>query len=201
MDPQHPDPIRFAQAEAGLSKDRPNHPAAPEGQRCVLWGIPPTEQPGCLPQPLARWLLEAYTQDGDVIVDIDDDMTCAGVAAAMGRRHHALGGEQHLAAMSHAAGGVDLVLLHWPRAAVNPNWLLRACRSLLGDGGRVVIAVMVDADARVAHLSALTGAASTAGLAPVRHVVVASQLAATPAAVMASHADLLVFERAVADDG
>lgn len=92
---------------------------------------------GGLPAPLARLLLDVYTHVGDVVVDIDDDITFAAAAA---RRHHALGGQRHLATLGHAAGYIDLILLRWPRPEVNPRLLLLACRALLGTAGVLVIA-------------------------------------------------------------
>ncbi|MEV4201086.1 hypothetical protein [Micromonospora globbae] len=160
--------------------------AIPGDARPTLWRTPPGQQPGCLSPQLARLLLDDRTQDGDVVLDIDDDVAFAATAAATGRRHHALGGEHHLAAMSHAAGYLDLILLHWPRPAVNPHWLLRACRSLLGATGCVVVAVSADPDQRVAHLGPLGGAAATAGLRTIGHVAVLAPDvlgAATPVAV------------------
>jgi hypothetical protein len=140
--------------------------------RPTLWRTPPAQQSGCLSAQLARLLLDEHTQVGDVVLDIDDDVAFAATAAAAGRRHHALGGEHHLAAISHAAGYIDLILLHWPRPAVNPHWLLRACRSLLSITGCLVAAVSTDTERRVAHLSALGGAAATAGLRTIGHVAV-----------------------------
>ncbi|GAA0919847.1 hypothetical protein [Virgisporangium aurantiacum] len=136
----------------------------------AVWHVPPAQQPGCLSPQLADLLLNDQTQVGDVVLDIDDDVAFAATAVAAGRRHHTLGGAHHLAAMSPAAGYLDLILLHWPRPAVNPRWLLAECRSLLGAAGCLVIAVCVEGDQRVAHLTALGGAAAAAGLRPIRHV-------------------------------
>jgi hypothetical protein len=160
--------------------------AIPGNARPTLWRTPPAQQPGCLSPQLARLLLDERTQVGDVVLDIDDDVAFAATAAATGRRHYALGGEHHLAAMNHTAGYLDLILLHWPRPAVNPHWLLRACRALLGIAGCVAVAVSADPDQRVAHLSALSGAAATAGLRTIGHVAVPTPGvpdAATPVAV------------------
>lgn len=156
--------------------------AIPGQARPTVWRTPPGEQPGCLSPQLARLLLDGYTQVGDVVIDIDDDIAFAATAAATGRRHHALGGHIHLASLGHAAGYIDLILLHWPRSVVNPHWLLLACRSLLGTAGRLAIAVRVDADQRVAHLSALGGTANTAGLHTIRHVTALASTVAPPAA-------------------
>jgi hypothetical protein len=151
--------------------------AIPGEVRPTVWRTPPGEQPGCLSPELARLLLDGHTQIGDVIVDIDDDIALATTAAAAGRRHHALDGDIHLADLGHAAGYIDLILLHWPRPVVNPRNLLLACRPLLHTAGCVAVAVRVDADQRAAHLSALTGIASTAGLRTIRHI---TAVAATP---------------------
>ena len=156
--------------------------ALPAGARPAIWRVPPPQQPGCLSPELAQLLLDSHTRPGDVVLDIDDDIAFAATAAAAARRHHALGGARHLAEMSHAAGYLDLILLHWPRPAVNPRWLLTACRSLLGATGRLAIAVGVDSDQRDAHLSALTGAAAAVRLHTVRHVAALGP-ASTPNAI------------------
>lgn len=180
-DPTRPDsaPVESDERLAGRL-------AIPGNARPTLWRTPPAQQPGCLSPQLARLLLDDRTQVGDVVLDIDDDVAFAATAAATGRRHHALGGEHHLAAISHTAGYLDLILLHWPRPAVNPHWLLRACRSLLGVTGCVVVAVSADPDQRMAHLGALGGAAATAGLRTIGHVAALTPGvpdAATPVAV------------------
>jgi hypothetical protein len=191
--------------------------AIPGDTRPTLWRTPPAAQPGNLSPQLSRLLLDGHTEVGDVVIDVDDDIAFAATAAATGRRHHALGGERHLASLGHAAGYIDLILLHWPRPSVNPHWLLLACRSLLRTAGCLVIAVSVDAPQRVAHLNAL-GAANTAGLPATRHVAVLAptdstdnrrpgSTEATPAADHAEpptldqhtldpHTDLLIFEPA-----
>src|SRR5690349_21268906 len=153
--------------------------AVPGGPRPTVWHAAPPPQPGCLSDQVAWHLLHEHAQAGDIVVDVDDDIAFAATAAATGRRHHALGGDIHLATLGHVAGYIDLILLHWPRPAVNTHWLLLACKSLLSATGHLVVAVCVDPVARVAHLSGLAGAAATAGLRPVRHVaVVAPQGAA-----------------------
>jgi hypothetical protein len=155
--------------------------AVPGDVRPTVWSTAPPRQPGCLSNEMAGLLLDDHTQAGDIVVDVDDDAAFAATAAATGRRHHALGGDIHLATLGHAAGYIDLILLHWPRPAVNPHWLLLACQSLLSTAGRLVIAVSVDPLHRVAQLSALGGAASTVGLRTVRHVAAVATQAATPA--------------------
>ncbi|MEJ3745501.1 hypothetical protein WEI85_19690 [Actinomycetes bacterium KLBMP 9797] len=174
---------------------------------------------------MARLLLSDRTKPGDVVLDVDDDVAFAATAAQMGRRHHALGGERYLASMSHAAGYIDLMLLHWPRPAVNPHRLLRACQPLFGSTGCLVVAVSAGADHRLAHLSALASAGTAVGLRTVQHVVVLAPDAATSAAtaepsggqrgrreagplarghgvgeVRAPHTDLLIFQLGAADD-
>ena len=138
----------------------------------TVWRAQPAQQPGSLSPGVARRLLQERTQRGDVVLDLDDDIAFAATAAVTGRRSHALGGDQHLAAMGHAADMVDLILLHWPRPAVDPHWLLTACWSLAGAAGWVVIAVDSTLGQRVAHLSALAGAAATVGLRTAEHVAV-----------------------------
>ena len=159
----------------------------PDGARPTIYRVPPAGQPGCLTPQLAQLLLDDHTEVGDVVLDIDDDIAFAATAAAASRRHHALGGAHHLAEMSHAAGYLDLILLRWPRPAVNPQWLLTACRSLLGAAGRLVIAISVDGDQRVAHLTALSGAATAAGLYTIRHIA-----AVAPGVTSSSNADVAV---------
>jgi hypothetical protein len=182
--------------------------AIPGDVRPSVWRATPPRQPGCLSHEVAWLLLDEHTRAGDVVVDVDDDAAFAATAAATGRRHHALGGDIHLATLGHAAGYIDLILLHWPRPAVNPHWLLLACRSLLRGAGHLVIAVSVDPAHRVAQLSALGGAAATVGLRTVRHVAAVAPQAATPACrdrtaatrqrdaqppPISPHTDLLIF--------
>jgi hypothetical protein len=157
-----------------------NRLAIPGDVRPTLWRTPPPQQPGCLSDEIARHLLDDHTRSGDIVVDVDDDTAFAATAAAIGRRHHALGGDNHLATLGHAAGYIDLILVHWPRPAVNPHWLLLACRALLSTGGHLVVAASVEPSHRVAQLSALGGAAGTAGLRAVRHVAAVAPQAATP---------------------
>ena len=147
--------------------------AVPGGVRPVVWLADAAARQALSPQ-LARALLDEHTRRGDVVVDIDDDVAFAAAAAETGRRHHALGGGHRLAPLGDAAGYVDLVLLRWPQPqAVNPRWLLVACRTLLRHGsGVLAVAVSVPAAHRISHLSALTGAARAVGLRQVRHVAV-----------------------------
>src|SRR6266545_781180 len=188
--------------------------AVPGGVRPVVW-LADAAAPDALSPQLARALLDEHTRRGDVVVDIDDDVAFAAAAAEAARRHHALGGGHRLAPLGDAAGYVDLVLLRWPRSpAANPRWLLVACRTLLRHGsGILAVAVSVPAAHRIAHLSALTGAAHAVGLRQVRHVAVLDPdatagserhpgSAATadmcghapaPAGVAAPHTDLLIF--------
>jgi hypothetical protein len=156
--------------------------AVPGLVRPVVWRAPQPPQSGSLSPQLSRLLLEDRTTVGDVVVDVDDDIAFAATAAQMGRRHHGLGGAQHLASMSPAAGDIDLLLVHWPRQPINPHWLLRACRALLSVGGSIVVAVSVDVDRRVAHLSALRGAAATARLHTTQHVAILAPPETPPAA-------------------
>jgi diketogulonate reductase-like aldo/keto reductase len=115
--------------------------------------------------------------------------------------------------MGHAAGYIDLILLHWPRPAVNPRLLLIACRALLRNAGVLVIAASTEPEHRISHLSALGGAAATAGLHLIDHIAAIDPDTATPVAVpqramdrphtpsdtacalrpLAPHTDLLVF--------
>jgi hypothetical protein len=126
---------------------------------------------GTLGPDLAQLVLQAYTVTGDVVLDLDDDRSFAAAANATGRRHHALGGARYLVSMAPAAGYVDLILLRWPRRVASPHLLLAACRCLLGSGGVLVVAASLEQDRRSGHLSALHGAATTAGLGPIDHIV------------------------------
>jgi hypothetical protein len=183
--------------------------AVPGDVRPSVWRTAPPQQPGCLSHEMARLLLDQHTQAGDIVIDVDDDAAFAATAAATGRRHHALGGDIHLATLGHAAGYIDLILLHWPRPAVNPHWLLLACQSLLRGAGHLVIAITVDPLHRVAQFNALGGAAGTVGLRTIRHVTAVAPHAATPAPAgtatespdrgaepppLRPHTDLLIFQ-------
>ncbi len=163
--------------------------AIPGGMRPDVWYVTGPEQPGTLSPRTARMLLNDHTRRGDIVIDVDDDVVFAAVAAETGRRHHALGGDRRLATLGYAAGSVDLVLVHWPRPQVEPRRLLIACTALLRGAGRLVIVAAVPARERTAHLSALTGAAHSAGLRHTRHAaVLATDSADQP------HTDLLIFE-------
>src|SRR5689334_8001783 len=124
-DPHHPEPDEQLADRLAISTDI----------RPTVWLTAPPKQPGRLSHEVARLLLDEHTQAGDIVVDVDDDAAFAATAAAIGRRHHALGGDTHMATLGHAAGYIDLILLHWPRPAINPHWLLRACRTLLCGAG------------------------------------------------------------------
>jgi len=203
-DAHHPEPDEQLADRLAISSDI----------RPIVWRTAPPQQPGCLSHEVARLLLNEHTQAGDIVVDVDDDTAFAATAAATGRRHHALGGDTHMATLGHAAGYIDLILLHWPRTAINPHWLLRACRTLLRGAGHLVIAVTVDPAHRVAQLSALGGAADTVGLRTVRHVAAVAPQAATPTGrdraatspprtaepPLSPHTDLLIFRPDGHDD-
>jgi hypothetical protein len=193
------------------------HLAIPGDRRPSMTHVAATSDGNLSPQ-LARLILATHTSVGDVALDIDDDAAFAAAAAQAGRRHHALGGAQHLATMGHAAGYIDLILLHWPRPAVNPRLLLIACRSLLRNAGVLVIAASTKRLDRISHLSALSGAAATAELHLIDHIVavdsgtdaatpVANPRRATPhpgtaatttgaAQLPVPHTDLLIFSPA-----
>jgi hypothetical protein len=190
------------------------HLAIPGDARPSLCRVAATADGNLSPQ-LARLILATHTNIGDVVVDVDDDIAFAAAAAQAGRRHHALGGATHLATLGRGAGYIDMILLHWPRPAANPHGLLIACRSLLRNAGCLVIAVSVEREHRVAHLSALSGAANTAELSIVDHIAAidpdgetATSVAAAPrakhrqraagrdigaATSPVTHTDLLVF--------
>jgi hypothetical protein len=146
--------------------------AAPGGVRPTVWRTPAGAQPGRLSTQTARLLLDGYTQPGDIVIDVDDDNAFTAAAADTGRHHHTLGGHIHLATLGVSPGYIDLLLVHWPRPAVDPHWLLLTCRTVLGTAGRLVVVVRVDPTQRLAHLSALAGAAATAGLHIAGHVAV-----------------------------
>ena len=188
------------------------HLAIPGDRRPSMIRVAATSDGNLSPQ-LARLILDTHTSVGDVALDIDDDVAFAAAAAQAGRRHHALGGTQHLATMGHAAGYIDMILLHWPRPAVNPRLLLIACRSLLRNAGVLVIAVRTEGEHRISHLSALSGAATTADLHLIDHIAALGPDADTATPVAAArhttprpgtainavemaqlpHTDLLVF--------
>jgi hypothetical protein len=132
--------------------------------------IRPGQRPGSLPVELAQLLLTRYTQAGDIVVDLDDDVALAAEAAASGRRHYAAG-DRGPAGVADAAGCAQLVLLGWPRPPTDPRLLLTACRDLLGPSGRLAIAVRVRPPMRAAHLVALVGTSRTAGLRLVGHLI------------------------------
>jgi hypothetical protein len=100
----------------------------------LVWA--PANPDGGLSPQLARFILDAYTATGDVVIDVDDDAAFAATAAQTGRRHHALGGTKHLATLGHAAGYIDLMLLRWPCDAAHPHWLFFACLALLRTASR-----------------------------------------------------------------
>jgi hypothetical protein len=161
--------------------------AIPGGPRpWLVWA--PVHPAGGLSPELARIVLDAYTVTGDVVLDVDDDAAFAAVAARTGRRHHALAGANHLATLGHAAGYIDMILLRWPRLEAQPHWLLRACRALLHTSGHLIVAVATDPSQRVANLSAISGAASSAALHTIEHIVVLTPSPQSPASGRQSHA-------------
>lgn len=162
MDPQHPAPEPSDPAEG------PFPLSGVEPTRVIL--IRPGQRPGRLPVELAQLLLTRYTQAGDIVVDLDDDTALAAEAATSGRRHYATG-DRSPAGVADAAGCAQLVLLGWPRPPTDPRLLLTACRDLLAPSGRLAIAVRIGPPMRAAHLVALVGAARTAGLRLVDHLI------------------------------
>jgi hypothetical protein len=187
MDPQHPEP-------------RPSDPA--EGPFPLRWVestrvivIRPGQRPGSLPVELAQLLLTQYTRAGDIVVDLDDNVALAAEAAASGRRNYAAR-ERSPANVSDAVGCAQLVLLGWPRPPTDPRLLLTACRDLLGPSGCLAIAVRVEPPMRTAHLVALVGAARTAGLRLVGHLIARTAPAPeTPApGTTALDTDLLILQ-------
>jgi hypothetical protein len=162
MDPQHPEPRPSVPAEG------PFPLRWVESTRVIL--IRPGQRPGFLPVELAQLLLTRYTRAGDIVVDLDDDVALAAQAATTGRRHYAAG-NRGPAAVADAAGCAQLVLLGWPCPPTDPHLLLTACRDLLGPTGRLAIAVRVGPPMQAAHLVALVGAARTARLRLVGHLI------------------------------
>jgi hypothetical protein len=174
MDPQHPAPGPSVPAEG------PFPLSGVESTRVIL--TRPGQRPGSLPVELAQLLLTRYTRAGDIVVDLDDDVALAAEAAASGRRHYPAG-DRGPAGVADAAGCAQLVLLSWPRPPTDPRLLLEACRDLLGPSGRLALAVRVGPPMRAAHLVALVGAARTAGLRLVGHLIARTAPdALTPAA-------------------
>jgi hypothetical protein len=179
---------------------RPTNPSdLPLSTRPTIWHTPPADRPGDLSADLSRRLLETFTHVGNVIVDIDNDATLTEVAAATQRHLHSLGGNTHPGATAGHIAHADLVMLRWPRAAaINPRHLLQSARDLLTPTGVLVIVVRVPTTRRTAHLSALIGAAHTAGMQTVRHIVAITPTRDTPGTPTPSrtthpHTDLLVL--------
>ena len=174
----------------------------------IVWHTPSGAQPGSLSPELARLLLDSFTQAGALVVDVDDDIAFAATAAATGRRHHAVGGHAALPSIGDASGYIDLILLHWPRAAGNPLLLLEACRALLRTTGRLIIAVHVESGQRPAHLAALSGAGRTAGLRITAHIVAVAPSGIAPGisgdtrtgTAPGPHTDLLIFQSEAGHD-
>jgi hypothetical protein len=188
----------------------------PGGLTPTIWRLPPSPLAGALTPQLARRVLDTYTAPQDVVIDVDDHSAVATAVTGAGRRHVALRGTLRLATEAGLTGTAGLVVLTWPRPDTNPRWLLTTCRTLLAPSGRLVIAVSVSARQRVPQLSALTGAARTAGLVHISHVVAiidaptgaAHELAAQPSELAGAatidsesstaetrHRDLVVFLR------
>jgi hypothetical protein len=97
------------------SVPRPNNP--PARARLTVWHCPPPDRPGCLTVELAQRLLDDHTRAGQVIIDLDDDPSLPGVAAATDRGHHALDGHIDPDVVARYTASADLLLLRWPRTA------------------------------------------------------------------------------------
>ena len=150
----------------------------PGGFEPIIWHVASSPAAhGDLSPEIASKLLDAYSEPGDLAVDVDEHAAFAAAATVAGRHYDSLAGDTRLAALSQRAGTADLVMMRWPRLHTNPRWLLVACRSLLRTDGRMAIAVTVPIHQRTPHISALIGAAHTAGMEHVAHVVI---LASTP---------------------
>ncbi len=76
--------------------------AVPGGVPPVVW-LAAAASDALSPQ-VASALLDEHTEHGDVVVDVDDDVAFAAAAAETGRRHHALGGDHHLTALTFGSG-------------------------------------------------------------------------------------------------
>jgi hypothetical protein len=177
----------------------PDPTSPPAITRLTVWQTPAPDQPGCLTVELAQRLLDEHTQAGHVVIDLDDDHTLPGVAAAIGRGHHALAGHTDPGVIAAHVGRADLVLLRWPRPATNPRHLLQTAHTLLNASGLLAILVHVPAPKRTAHLVALTGAAHNTGFHPLRHIVAIAVTDDPPEPLTEGsrvhpHSDLLVFQ-------
>jgi hypothetical protein len=168
--------------------------------RLTVWHSPPPDQPGCLTVELAQRLLDDHTQAGQVVIDLDDDHSLPGIAAATGRGHHALDGQTDPEVIARYTACADLLTLRWPRAATNPRHLLQTAHTLLKDTGLLAIVVHVPAANRAAHLVALTGAAHNVDFQLLRHIVAIAPTEdipgqPTPGQAPYPHTELLILQR------
>jgi hypothetical protein len=179
------------------STTRPTSP--PAITRLTVWHTPPPDQPGSLTIELAQRLLDDHTQAGHVVIDLDDDPTLPGVAAATRRGLHVLTSHTDPRVIARRTARADLLLLRWPRPATNPRHLLQTARTLLKPTGLLAIVIHVPAPKRTAHLVALTGAAHNAGFHLLRHIVAIAPTddtadPPTPGRAAYPHTELLIFQ-------
>lgn len=183
----------------------PRPTSSPGRARLTVWHCPPPDQSGCLTVELAQRLLDGYTQAGQVVIDLDNDPSLPGIAAATDRGHHALDGHIDPDVIARYTASADLLLLRWPRPATNPRHLMQTAHTLLTATGLLVIALHLPAPKRTAHLVALIGAAHNAGFQPLRHIVAIAPTDDTsdpvaPGRVPHPHTELLILERRQRND-
>jgi hypothetical protein len=133
------------------------------------------------PGELARQTVAGLTSPGDLIVDLDSDDAVRVAALDARCNYRPLVGGAHPHRSATATATADLVALRWPRPPARPNNplpttavdLLGACRTLLGTGGCIAVA-MTPPPADLAFVDPAPGllaAAPAAGLGYLQHIV------------------------------
>jgi len=203
-------------ADPSLVDVVPGDPPVP----VTVWWVPAADA-GRIYERLVTRLLAAYTRRGQVVFDAGCDPALGHVAAAAGRRHRA---DPRSGASGEDTQGAPLAVAEWPllRAGLDPVIVLGGLRRRLRPGGCLaVIVASAPPGQPPTELGPLVGAARTAGLIYLQHVVavharadgdtLTPQPAIDPVALRRSrrggaahlriHTDVLVFTHPGGHDG
>ena len=171
----------------------------------TIWRLPPRRAPKGPPQALfagltprlAAALVTAYTRPGQLVLDWSADLALAGACGAGGRRYQIIDpGQPNQAAA--------LVILRADTSGSRPHHQLSASAALLQHDARLAVVLTPTATVHEDLTVALLGAAHTAGLHYLEHVIAVIAPEARRRAAHAAqpvpavpgeqgHIDLLVF--------
>lgn len=133
---------------------------------------------------IAQLIVGLYTRVGDTVVSLGDDPAIAGAAGAGGCRYLPVASARRLADLDHVAGGVRLLILHWPPATPSQAHrsapvmsedamtdLFTAVKILMAQDGYTIVVIPPVTAGTAEHLWRLVPAARQAGLGWVEQIV------------------------------